>query len=177
MRLIRIVLATASVALFSLPLAAQTSPATIPGRTVSHSLTLVVEGKPTVYSLADLAALPHIPVAVHNKRTNTDDVYSGVPLASLLAAHGVTYTGGDVPLHKFLRCYIVAHSTDDYFVTFSSAEVFPDFHTGDVIVADSVNGKPIAVNGQLELVSSEDKRPSRLVYSLAKIIFLESPGE
>jgi len=176
MRLSRI--ATAILAAATLPALAQTATAPAgPTRPVSNSLTLVIDGKSTVYSLADLAALPHISVTVHNARANTDSVYSGVPLVNLLLAHGVTFAGSQAQEHKMLRCYLAAHSTDDYFVTLSTIEVFPEYHAGDVIVADSKDGKPIVTNGALELVSSEDKRTPRMVYSLAKIVLLESPGE
>jgi hypothetical protein len=174
MRLSRIAFAVLAA---TLPALAQTAPApAAPTRPTSSSLTLVVEGKATVYSMADLAALPHKSVTVHNARTNTDSVYSGVPLYTLLLAHGGTFAGGEPQLHKMLRCYLAAHSTDDYFVTLSTIEVFPDYHAGDVIVADSKDGQPIVTNGALELVSSEDKRTPRMVYSLSKIVLLESPG-
>jgi hypothetical protein len=174
MRLTRLALLAA---LIAVPVLSQTATPAMPTRPTSSSLTLVVDGKATVYGLTDLAALPHKSVTVHNMRKNIDEVYSGVPLVDLLLAHGATFAGGQAQEHKMLRCYLAAHSTDDYFVTFSTIEVFPDYHAGDVIVADSKDGQPIVTNGALELVSSEDKRTPRLVYSLAKIVLLESPGE
>jgi hypothetical protein len=42
-------------------------------------------------------------------------------------------------------------------------------HDGTVIVATSVNGKPLGEDGQLKLVDSGDKKPQRWVRNLASI--------
>ncbi len=58
---------------------------------------------------------------------------------------------------------------DNYGAIYSTVEVYtPDYHTGDVIVADSLDGKPLTEDG-LKLISSEDKHPMRWVRSLTLI--------
>jgi hypothetical protein len=54
-------------------------------------------------------------------------------------------------------------------VVYSLAETDPLNHTGDVIVADSLNGAAIAADGAFKLVSSEEKRPARWVRNLSAI--------
>ncbi len=50
---------------------------------------------------------------------------------------------------------------------FSLAEVDPSFHAGDVLVADTMDGKALdARSGPWKLVVTEDKRPARGVRNL-----------
>jgi len=120
-----------------------------------------------VFSPSDFQALPQITVTVHNGHTNADEAYSGVPLASLLAKvnaplgkelHGEAMTG-----------YVVATGSDGYSVVLSLAEVDPEFHAGQVLVADARDGKPLEKNGPFQLIVSDDKRPARWVHNLVSI--------
>jgi hypothetical protein len=133
----------------------------------STSLILDIYGKHTVLTLEQLAALPHKTVTVHNIHTNADETYTGVPLADLLSAHGAKFSKDTQK--DMLQDIIVAAGTDNYSVIYSTVEVFPDYHTGDVIVADSLNGKPLTDDGALKLISTEDKHPMRWVRNLATI--------
>ena len=45
----------------------------------------------------------------------------------------------------------------------SLAEVDPEFHTGEVILADSIDGHSLGKDGPWKLVVTEDKRPARWV--------------
>ncbi|GGG94638.1 molybdopterin-dependent oxidoreductase [Silvibacterium dinghuense] len=119
-------------------------------------------------SLEDLKAKPHITVTVHNPHTNADETYSGVPLIELLAPLGTPH-GKD--LHgKGLSDYIIATGSDGYKAVIALAEIDPEFHPGQVLVADTMDGKPIdAKTGPFRLVVSEDKRPARSVHNLASI--------
>jgi hypothetical protein len=117
---------------------------------------------------ADLKALPHTTITVHNSHSNADETYSGVPLADLLAKFGAPL-GKDLR-GKSLALYIVATGSDGYQVVLSLAEVDPSFHPGDVVVADSMAGKPLdAKSGPFKLVVSEDKRPARCVHNLISL--------
>jgi hypothetical protein len=50
------------------------------------------------------------------------------------------------------------------------AETEPDFHPGDVLVADTMNSKPLdAKTGPFRLVVSDDKRPARSVRMLVSV--------
>lgn len=122
---------------------------------------------PVVFSPTEFRALPHITITVHNGHTDTSEIYSGVPLASLLAQV-------NAPLGKDLRGkamtnYIIATGSDGYSVVFSLAEVDPGFHEGQVLVADMRNGQPLANSGPFQLIVSDDKRPARWVHNLESI--------
>lgn len=157
-------------------------------QTVPVGLQLAPSGSPTVYSAAaaslrlsaqpyhddvvlspaDFKALPHISITVHNAHSNTDETYSGVPLADLLAKV-------NAPLGKELRGIALTHpilatGSDGYQVVLALAEIDPEFHTGTVLVADGMNGQPLdSKSGPFKLVVTEDKRPARWVRNLISI--------
>jgi hypothetical protein len=65
---------------------------------------------------------------------------------------------------------VVATGSDGYRAVLALAEVDPEFHPGDVIVADAMDGKPLdEKSGPFKLVVTEDKRPARSVHSLVSI--------
>jgi hypothetical protein len=68
-----------------------------------------------------------------------------------------------------LRSYLVAEGTDKYWVVYSVTEVEGSEHNGEVIVATSVDGKPLGADGQLKLVDSGDRKPQRWVRNLNAI--------
>lgn len=120
------------------------------------------------YSPAEFRALPHVTISVHNAHSNSDESYSGVPLASLFAKL-------NVPLGKNLRgealtAYVLASGTDGYTVLLSLAEVDPNFHAGQVLVADTRNGQPLTDDGPFRLIVSDDQRPARWVHNLNSIV-------
>ena len=75
----------------------------------------------------------------------------------------------DKPRGKEFRLYLVAEGSDGYQVVYSIGEVTPDVHDGSVIVADSLDGKPIGNDGPLKLVATGEKRPARWVRNLVAI--------
>jgi len=118
--------------------------------------------------VADLKSMPRTTVTVHNEHSKADEGYSGVRLADLLGKMGA-------PLGHDLRGvalsgYIVATGSDGYVAVVALAEVDPTFHSGEVIVADTMNGAPLdAKSGPFKLVVTEDKRPARWVRNLVSI--------
>jgi hypothetical protein len=122
---------------------------------------------PNPLEARDVDALPHITITVHNGHTNADETYSGVPLATLLAKQGVP-TGKDLR-GKALANYIIATGADGYKAVLALAEVDPDFHPGQVIIADALNGKPLDKDGPYKLIVTEDKHPARWVRNLISI--------
>ncbi len=124
--------------------------------------------EPLLLKPAGLKGMPHKTVTVHNPHTKADETYSGVPLIDLLASLGVP-RGKD--LHgKALSDYVVATGSDGYKAVLALAEVDPEFHPGDVLIADTMDGKPLdAKTGPFKLVVTEDKRPARSVHSLVSI--------
>jgi len=117
---------------------------------------------------AELKAMPRTTITVHNEHSKADETYTGVRVADLLAKMGA-------PLGKELRgitlsSYLVASGSDGYAAVIALAEVDPSFHTGEVIVADSMNGQPLdPKSGPFKLVVTEDKRPARWVRNLVSI--------
>jgi len=124
--------------------------------------------EPAVFSPSDFKALPHTTVTVHNSHTSADETYSGVRLADLLAKMNAPL--GNELHGEPLAAFIVATGSDGYQAVLSLAEVDPTFHSGEVIVADTMNNQPLdAHSGPFKLVVSEDKRPARAVRNLTTI--------
>jgi len=118
--------------------------------------------------VADLKAMPRTTVSVHNEHSNADETYAGVRLADLLVKMGAPL-GHDLR-GAALSGYIVATGSDGYVAVIALAEVDPTFHSGEVIVADTMNGAPLdAKSGPFKLVVTEDKRPARWVRNLVSI--------
>ena len=123
---------------------------------------------PLRLTAADLKALPHTSVTFHNAHTNTDETYSGVRLADLLAKMGAPL-GADLR-GKALSDYVVASGADGYKAVLALGEVDPSFHPGEVVVADTMDGKPLdAHTGPFKLVVTEDRRPARSVRNLVAL--------
>jgi hypothetical protein len=121
-----------------------------------------------IISQGALKSLPHKTVTVHNPHENVDETYSGVLLIDLLKQVGAP-VGKDVH-GKALAEYVVATGSDGYKAVLALAEVEPDFHPGDVLVADSMGDKPLdAKIGPFRLVVTDDKRPARSVRNLVSV--------
>jgi hypothetical protein len=116
----------------------------------------------------ELKSMPRTTITVHNEHSKADETYTGVRVADLLAKMGA-------PLGKELRgialsSYLVTVGSDGYGAVIALAEVDPSFHTGEVIVADTMNGQPLdPKSGPFKLVVTEDKRPARWVRNLVYI--------
>jgi hypothetical protein len=138
-----------------------------PAAAPSTSLTLMVDGKATVFSTADLKAMAQKTLKVHNAHANADETYSGVPLGDLLIKAG--FMADKTTQQKMLRSYLRVEGTDKYWVVYSVTEVEATEHDGDVIVATSMNGGGLGADGELKLVSTGDKKPQRWVRNLTAI--------
>jgi hypothetical protein len=133
----------------------------------STSLMLTVDGKAATLSVAELQAMPQKTVTVHNEHTKADESYTGVLLGDLLAKYG--FPVGQATHRKMLRSYLVAEGTDKYWVLYSVTEIESSEHSGKVIVATSMGGKPLGGDGQFKLIDSGDKKPQRWVRNLNAI--------
>ena len=115
-----------------------------------------------------LRVMQHQTVTVTNGHTHASETYSGVPLASLLETVGAA-TGKDVH-GKALSQYVVVTGADGYKAVIALAEAEPDFHPGQILVADQLAGQPLDVKeGPFKLIVSEDKHPARSVHNLVRI--------
>jgi hypothetical protein len=116
---------------------------------------------PATLAASELKAMPHTTVTIHNSRTHADETYSGVRLSDLLAKLGVPL--GNELRGKALANYIVATGSDGYKAVLALGEVDPSFHPGEVLVADTMNGKPLdAHSGPFELVVTGRQAPRPL---------------
>jgi hypothetical protein len=123
---------------------------------------------PVSLNSAEFKAMPHLSVTIHNSHSLADETYSGVRLADLLGKVGAPL--GSNLRGKALAQYIVASGSDGYQTVLSLGEVDPEFHPGEVVVADTMDGKPLdAHSGPLKLVLTEDKHPARSVRNLVQI--------
>jgi DMSO/TMAO reductase YedYZ molybdopterin-dependent catalytic subunit len=121
-----------------------------------------------VFTPATLKDYPHVTVTFFNHHIKKQQTYSGVPLMDLLAPLGVPH--GRTLMGKALADYIVATGSDGYKTVLALGEIDPAFHPGVVLVADTLDGKPLgAKTGPFRLVVSQDKRPARSVRNLVEI--------
>lgn len=65
--------------------------------------------------------------------------------------------------------YVLATGADGYTVLLSLDEIDPDFHAGQVLVADTGDGEPLGKNGPFQLIVLDDKRPARWVRNLQSL--------
>jgi hypothetical protein len=121
--------------------------------------------KSAEWTPATLAALPHKTITVYNEHAKANQTFSGVELIDILKPLGVP----EKPHGKEFRLYLVVQGSDGYEVVYSVGEVTPDVHDGTVLVADSLDGKPIGATGPLQLVTTGEKRPARWVRNLVAI--------
>ena len=131
------------------------APATTPARTG----TLVIAGdvsKPATLTPADLRALPRTTVKIQEEGRTVS--YEGVLLGELLKRAGAPL-GSDLRGNA-LTSYVIASANDGYQVVFSLAELDPAFTSNDIIVADTVDGKPLFdYQGPLRIVAPKDTPP------------------
>jgi hypothetical protein len=122
---------------------------------------------------AELRAMPRKTVTVHNPHSNADETYEGVEVEELLRRFGAP---AGKELHGFvLAYYVLATGSDGFRAVLSLGEVDTSFHPGDVIVADTMNGKPLdAANGPFKLVVTQDQWPARSVRNLARLELREA---
>ena len=144
---------------------------TMPAQAEAKADVLTITAGPNergVFTPQTLKEYPHTTVTIFDHHTNANEAYSGVPLVDLLAHLGVPH--GKALMGKALADYIVATGSDGYKSVVALGEIDPDFHPGVVLIADTLDGKPLgAKTGPFRLVVSEDKRPARSVRNLVSI--------
>jgi hypothetical protein len=121
--------------------------------------------KSAEWTVPKIAKLPHQTITVHNGHLNADQTFSGVPLIQLITPLGVP----EKPKGKDFKLYLLVEGRDGYKVVFAIGEIAPDVHDGTVLLADSVDGKPITENGPFQLVCTGEKRPARWVRNVVAI--------
>lgn len=121
---------------------------------------------PLALSLTTLRGYPRTTVTVDDDGRSVS--YEGVLLGEILKRAGA-------PLGAELRgnnmaTYVLATARDGYQVVFSLAEVDPGFTSNDVIVADTIDGKPLFdYQGPVRIVAPKDARAVRSIRMLERI--------
>jgi len=119
-------------------------------------------------SLLDLGGLPRQILKVYNEHEKKQETYQGVPLAEILKRAGVPQ--GEELRGPALATYVRAEGADGYAVVFSLAELDSSIQDSGVLVADTLDGRPIPDKlGPLRLIVPHDKRPARWVRMLQSI--------
>jgi DMSO/TMAO reductase YedYZ molybdopterin-dependent catalytic subunit len=131
--------------------------------------TLVVGGdvtQPLTLKPSDLKSMPRTKVTVSEQGKEIG--YEGVLVGELLKRAGAP-VGRDLS-GKAVATYVQASAKDGYVVVFSLAELDPGFTSNDIIVADTIDGKPLFdYQGPLRIVAPHDKRGARSIRMLQKI--------
>ena len=136
--------------------AQEAAPSLEVGGDVQQKLTLTAE---------EFAKMPRATVRLEGA---IPSVYQGVWLYEILKKAGVPL--GDRLRGKALASYVLAEAKDGYQALFSLGELDPSFTKGDVLVADTLDGKPLATEqGPFRLVVASDKPGARSVRMLVKL--------
>jgi hypothetical protein len=115
---------------------------------------------------ADLKSLPR--TRVEGKEDGRTLAYEGVLVAEILKRAGV-------PLASNLRgdaiaTYVVASATDGDQVVFSIGELDPAMTSNEIIIADTIDGKPLfAYQGPFRIVAPRDSRGARSILMLTRL--------
>lgn len=97
-----------------------------------------------------------------------DHTYSGVVLADILTKAGVTL--GKSLMGENLAKYILAEASDGYQVVFALPELDKDFADRTIILADKVDGQPLAPgDGPFRIIVQDEKKPARCIKQVTAI--------
>jgi DMSO/TMAO reductase YedYZ molybdopterin-dependent catalytic subunit len=148
--------------LFGSALRAQV-PAAPAGRDVMR-----VEGdvpRPHAFTSADLLSMPRREVTVSDHGTTTR--FQGVPLASILERAGITFgRGGNAGLTSF----VLVEARDGYRILLAIAELDSALTDRVILLADRVNGVPLAPEaGPARVIITDEKRGARWIRQVARI--------
>jgi DMSO/TMAO reductase YedYZ molybdopterin-dependent catalytic subunit len=123
-------------------------------------------GHPFTISSADLKGMPRTTVTVTEEGREVK--YEGVLVGEILkraeAPVGRDLTG------QAVATYVLAKAKDGYQVVFSLPELDPAFTSNDIIVADTIDGKPLFdYQGPFRVVAPHDKRGARSIRMVQSI--------
>lgn len=130
----------------------------------ADSIVVEVAGATHVMTRATLAALPQDTVR-GREHDGSMATFVGPTVVSILAHAGANLAGlrGAARLSQ----YVVVDARDHYHVVFSIAELSPEFLTRHVILALTVDGKPIpAPLGPFRIVAEGELKPARWVHEV-----------
>ena len=144
-------------------------PGSLSAQAPASAPTLAIGGDvatPLSLSAADFKALPRVRVEI--KEDGRTVSYEGVLVAEILKRAGVPL-GADLRGNA-VATYVLASAADDYQVVFSLAELDPGFTGSEIIVADTVDGKPLFdYQGSWRIVAPKDSRGARSIRMLQRL--------
>ncbi len=136
----------------------------------SQAQTITISGevtKPLTLQAADLKAMPHTSVTA-KERDGNERAYSGIPLIDLLRQAGATV--GSELRGANLTKFVLIKAADGYEVLFALPELDPEFATRTIVLADSVDGAPLAQGvGPYRMVVPGEKKPTRWIRQVKSI--------
>jgi DMSO/TMAO reductase YedYZ molybdopterin-dependent catalytic subunit len=139
-------------------------------QTADKPATVKVTGEVTVpleIKMDDFLLYPQTEVTRKDK-DGKDHVYSGVILSAILQKAGVTLAK-DLR-GKNLTKYVQVEASDGYQVIFALAEMDKDFTDRTIILADKVDGKPLAQgDGPFRIIVQDEKKPARCIKMVTAI--------
>jgi DMSO/TMAO reductase YedYZ molybdopterin-dependent catalytic subunit len=123
---------------------------------------------PLTLTKADLAKMPRTSVTVKAEGSDEQTTYEGVLLFDILKEAGAPV--GKQLMGKALATYVLAEAKDGYQVVYALPEFDPSFTDNKIIVADTVNGKPLfQYQGPFRLVVPSEKKGARSIRMVEKI--------
>jgi DMSO/TMAO reductase YedYZ molybdopterin-dependent catalytic subunit len=130
---------------------------------------------PLTVTMEDLKKMPRKTLRVENAHAKKTEVYEGVPLEALLQKVGVPQ--GEQLRGPAMATYVLVEAADNYRVVFSLAELDSGFLDSEVLMADTMDGAPLAPDqGPFKLVAPHEKRPARWVKMVKSITVVRAPN-
>jgi DMSO/TMAO reductase YedYZ molybdopterin-dependent catalytic subunit len=127
---------------------------------------------PMTVTARDIKTMPRTTVTLTEEGREVK--YEGVLVGELLKRAGASL-GRDLT-GAAVATYVVAGANDGYRALFSLAELDPAFTGSEIIVADTVDGKPLFdYQGPLRLIAPHDKRGARGVRMLQTLEVVRLP--
>ena len=122
--------------------------------------------RPVQLAKQDLATLPRASLTLNEHGTAA--TYEGVLLYEALKRAGAPL---DAQLRgQALASYVLAQARDGYKVVYTLTELDPAFTDNKILLADTVNGKPLSeTQGPFRLVVPHEKKPARSIRMLERL--------
>jgi DMSO/TMAO reductase YedYZ molybdopterin-dependent catalytic subunit len=171
----RIILPVTMLALVGLPVRAQ-KPS--PSKATTGPSEFKIGGAvatPLAVTAEDLKKLPRKTLRIENPHAKKMEVYEGVLLEALLQKAGVPQ--GEQLRGAAMATYVLVEAADNYRVVFSLAELDSGFLDSEVLLADTMDGTPLAAGeGPFKLVAPHEKRPARWVKMVRSLTVVRAPN-
>jgi hypothetical protein len=133
--------------------------------------TVKVTGEVTVPLSIDATTLhqfKQVTVTRKDKDGKTDHTYTGVTLSDILKKAGVTMEDG-LKGKNLTKCVLV-EAADNYQVAFALAELDKNYTNRMIILADTVDDKPLPQGeGPFRIIVQDEKKPARCVRQVTKL--------